>query len=179
MAYLRLILAPIVLADQTIKPTNDELFANVSLEVFDAAITDIVFTQKWDSRCLIDWFIKSKDSLLLEEIPSFLNPNLPTISAIDNLFNNYDELTLDTVIEQLYTYRLTHDFRFGMRGTEIPSIIICRKTSYYEISWINAMGCHVYQIDLFKFIDSLICFAHSEIYSSLEPRYLSECIHLC
>jgi hypothetical protein len=96
MAYLRLKFSPILPTDRNILPTKDELLAEIELEVLSGKeVIETIFRQKWDVRQLVDWIFKSKNFLLHEKLPDFLDPNKPTIFAIDQVFDNYDEQSLD------------------------------------------------------------------------------------
>jgi len=178
MAYLRLKFSPVLSADRHILPTEDELLAEIVLEVVDDKAVHTIFRQKWNIRCLVDWIVRTKNLLLHEKQPDFLDSSKPTVFAIDRIFDNYDEQSLDAVVDKLYEFRLTHDLRFAMRGTNIPSVIICKKEFNYEVSWRNADIYDAYQIDLPKFINALCKFAESDIYTLTTPRYLLKSICL-
>lgn len=174
MHYLRLIFSPIPEPRRIVEPSGNELFAEIVLEVFDDDSATRIFSQYWDLRCLLDWFAENENHLLDDEIPPFFDRNLPVVTAIKAIYENYSDEQLDVVADCLYEFKEVHDLRFGLRGTDIPSTYLCKKGCDYEISWGMNNQYLSYRVDLEKFITSINRFKMTEVYLLVEARYLEE-----
>lgn len=146
------------------KPSPNELFANIELNIKDKSgnkITTLLHIT-WDIICLLRWIFENHEKLLKDNEPTIIF-NKGSLSHAIKVFytnlpdedNNNNNTDLDSILETLYKYRTHHGFQFAMRGTDIPDIYIGKNNEAYEISCADTNNCWRYEIDFPVFFDQL------------------------
>lgn len=87
--------------------------------------TEIVFfEQGHDVKELLLWLNLVKSDLLKEQPPGVLDTSLTLAKSIAKFYDDAGDDIDQTLLSQMWEYRRRHDFRFAMRGTDIPSTLI-------------------------------------------------------
>lgn len=87
------------------------------------------------------WFSGLLSELLVKsDAPRFLNDSGALAESIDNFYQHATDVEIEKFGDELFDYRKVHDFRFGFRGTNVPSILLGRWHDSITISSVCEKG---------------------------------------
>jgi hypothetical protein len=115
---------------------------------------------EWEMAMLLEWFSENEqfiksESLINKEIGLYTFPSESLAQALNRLqeceFTEDEESLEDLWVGTLFKFRQRHSLRFGLRGAEIPEIIIGFKDEAGEISLSSEKCEWIYKFDMNDF----------------------------
>lgn len=112
-----------------------------------------IFNLEWDLKKLVDWIISNKNKFTTESI-SLGESDESIATKIFNFYNDDDCFDEDRM-DEVYQYRQSHGFRFGLRGTDIADVYIGLNGEKYEISFCDENDSWQFYIFVVDFINKV------------------------
>lgn len=120
---------------------------------------------KADFNELAAWLSNYRSALLDETLPIEDSGLCSIAEVIAHYYEDSKSMSNDQMDEQLYSYRLSHGLRFGMRGVDVPDIYLGIFGGHHEISFCANNEKWKHEINLLAFLDEV-----QEIYTRVGPN---------
>ncbi|RFZ84664.1 hypothetical protein DYU05_03370 [Mucilaginibacter terrenus] len=133
-----------------------ERWANIKLKLFrdDTHFKTIVDWQ-WDAVVFFSWLQQNIINILNEPLPIPVCQESIAKCLFDFYKNLDDEHLDDDLLDAVYSYRVRHGLRFGLRGTDIPNIYLGMQDRKHYVSFYDEIEEWNYEISLDIFLNQL------------------------